>query len=110
MEQMVSGKVTQACADEPVDHAGGERERQSDPLSPTHRVVSMIETMPLISTRRLEDTNFLMPILNGSKTAGRAGFRYCAAVPIDPFALGSPAAGLVPDAGREDGAGNRRCH
>ena len=91
MEQMVSGKVTRHALMKPwtmpVANASGKAIRYRN--APSGLVIATAGDLD----KAIKDTNFLMPVLNGGKPPGVQAFD-TRGRPIDPFALGSPAAAL----------------
>lgn len=91
MEQMVTGKVTKHALMKPwtmpVANTSGKALRYTN--APSGLNVDTIGDLD----KALNETNFLIPNLNGGRPPGMQAFDL-RGVLIDPFALGSPAAGL----------------
>ena len=98
MEQMVTGKVTKHALMSPwtmpAANANGKTMRYTNAPSGLN-----VNTMGDLD-RALDETNFLMPNLNGGPPPGMQAFDL-RGVLIDPFALGSPAAGLFQTLGEK---------
>lgn len=98
MEQMVTGKVTKHALmkpwTRPAANASGKALRYIN--APSGLNVDNFDDLD----KALEETNLLMPNLNGGRPPGMQAFDL-RGVLIDPFALGSPAAGLFQTLGEK---------